>query len=57
VRDDGVVVHELLIGRVAAVAPARARWQWSPLAGGIQRTPRLAIAALSRGARRLRAAA
>jgi hypothetical protein len=51
VRADELISSAQLIGRVVQLEPHRASFRWGALAGGLQRTPRIAIAALHRGLR------
>ncbi|MFI5047343.1 MAG: nucleotidyltransferase family protein [Acidimicrobiia bacterium] len=54
VRPDAPVASEQLIGRVVAIAPTRPAVQWGPLAGAVQRVPRVAVATAHRSFRRAR---
>jgi phage repressor protein C with HTH and peptisase S24 domain len=55
VRADDSVEDAQLIGRVVELAPPRAPRRWGPLAGAVQRVPRVAIARTVRVARRVAA--
>jgi hypothetical protein len=56
VRADPPVADARLIGRVVELAPGRARVRWGPVAGAVQRIPRVAVARTVRRTRSFRRA-
>ncbi len=52
VRADEPVASSQLIGRVVELSPPRPPMRWGPLAGSVQRSPRVAVARTVRVARR-----